>query len=310
MPPRIHVGTGGWHYFFVPYGDKLSLYSKIFDFVEINSTFYRRIPLDIVSRWREKVSENFLFSVRTHKIVTHKYLLKPVDEVRHAMDYIYQVADTLKTKLIVLETPPSLHVNKDLIRVFVEKVCHEDYYYIFEFRGGASNYAIEYMSKKDNLVYSVDISRADPPYYNPDIMYSRIFGRGEDNKYQFTKKELRHIHRKAVNTPVKEVILSFHGVRMYADAGKLRFYLLYKDFPANKPPYGLEAVKRELEKDMKFPAAKDEIIRHEGWKVIPLNEKEDVHMGNILSWLPPGIYKNADEVVEALKKTGLFTNKE
>ena len=50
------VGTGGWSYFNA--GDKLPLraYSEVFDFVEVNYTFYEYPDLRQVEGWRRIVS--------------------------------------------------------------------------------------------------------------------------------------------------------------------------------------------------------------------------------------------------------------
>jgi len=305
MPPQIYIGTGGWQYFITPGRDPLVEYSKIFNFVEVNATFYKKIPLTIAEKWRKKTPPHFIFSLRTPKIVTHDNLLKPNDQTIKAMNYIYQLADILKSDIIVLETPPRLIINKDKLETFLNRINLEDKYLALEVRGHLSKDAIEYIKKIEEIIPVYDISK-EMAIQHKEIDYTRIFGKGEHNIYQFTKKELKTIYTKATNAPVKKILISFHGVRMYTDAGKLRFYHLYKEFPKNKPPYGLEAIKTELLRDMNFPATRDEIIKHEGWKVIPLNEKDDIHIGDILSWLPPKIYKNPNEVIEELRKTNLF----
>ncbi len=303
--PQLFIGTGGWQYFIIPGRDPLREYSRIFNFVEVNVTFYREVSIDEVANWRRRVPDNFIFSVRAPKIVTHDYMLKPVKPVINAMDYISEVADILNSNVIVLETPSKLAISKKLLKEFVESIDLNDKYLAVEPRGAISKEAIEYMKNKD-MIYISDLSKEEPPYYNSEIGYSRIFGPGKHNRYQFTRKELKRIHRRATNAPVKMILMCFHGIRMYADAGRLRYLDLYGDFPKNKPPYGLDAVREELSRDMKFPATRDEIIQHEGWKVIPLNEKDDIHIGDILSWLPPKIYYSVDEVINELKKLKIF----
>lgn len=302
MGPELFIGTGGWQYFIVPDRDPLKEYSKIFNFVEVNSTFYKNISSDMVRAWRRKVSHDFKFSVRAHRIVTHKYYLKPVKEVVEAMERTMDIADILGCDVIVLETPPRLTVTKERLHNFMSAIDLRDKYIALEIRGNKPKETIHYMEKNDEIIPVYDISREEPPYHHQTIEYARVFGKGRHNIYQLTNKEIERIYRRATNAPVKMVLISFHGVRMYKDAGKLRYYYLYKDFPKNKPPYGLDALKAELARDMKFPASRDEIIRHEGWKVIPLDEKRDIHLGDILSWLPPGTYRDIEQVVATLRK--------
>ena len=66
------VGTGGWAYFKIPKVDSLEAYSKVFNFVEINSTFYQVPKIQRVKSWRKTVPMNFEFSVRCNGLITHE----------------------------------------------------------------------------------------------------------------------------------------------------------------------------------------------------------------------------------------------
>ena len=48
-----------------------------------------------------------------------------------------------------------------------------------------------------NIVHSVDLSKENPSYAS-DVMYSRLFGKGQKNLYQFTDEELVDIDRKVL----------------------------------------------------------------------------------------------------------------
>ncbi len=86
---RIHIGTMGWSYpfwveNFYPKGAKsseyLTEYSKHFDTVEIDSTFYR-IPSKIsFEKWRDQTPVGFLFSAKFPQIITHNKMLKRLRE--------------------------------------------------------------------------------------------------------------------------------------------------------------------------------------------------------------------------------------
>ena len=51
----LHIGAGGWAYFQVPGSDSLTAYSKAFDFVEVNSTFYTTPSI----KWSGRGGEEF-----------------------------------------------------------------------------------------------------------------------------------------------------------------------------------------------------------------------------------------------------------
>jgi uncharacterized protein YecE (DUF72 family) len=74
------IGTGGWAYFKVPGKPSLKAYSEVFNFVEVNYTFYEYPDTRMVEQWRRAVPEDFIFAVRCHQDLTHRIGLKPVDE--------------------------------------------------------------------------------------------------------------------------------------------------------------------------------------------------------------------------------------
>jgi uncharacterized protein YecE (DUF72 family) len=102
---KIHVGTMGWSYDFwvgnlYPLGTSpdqyLSEYSKHFDTVEVDSTFYR-IPYEsTVTNWRDQTPDNFLFSVKFPRVITHLKLLKNCGET---VDIFIKRLSKLENKL-------------------------------------------------------------------------------------------------------------------------------------------------------------------------------------------------------------------
>jgi uncharacterized protein YecE (DUF72 family) len=61
-----------------------------------------------------------------------------------------------------------------------------------------------------DVVARVGLSREEPAY-KTDILYTRLFGKGKYNIYQFTNKELEDINKKATGTEHRKIIVSFHG---------------------------------------------------------------------------------------------------
>jgi uncharacterized protein YecE (DUF72 family) len=79
---QIYIGTSGWSYpqgegtwnrYFYPPGtkNKLEYYSRFFDTVEINSSFYRPPDPAVSAGWVRKTPENFIFSVKLWQKFTH-----------------------------------------------------------------------------------------------------------------------------------------------------------------------------------------------------------------------------------------------
>src|SRR2546425_8683198 len=66
--PNPWLARGGWGYF----AGGLDVYAQAFHFVEVNATFYRRIPDAMARRWRSRAPVDFVFSVKVHREVTHR----------------------------------------------------------------------------------------------------------------------------------------------------------------------------------------------------------------------------------------------
>ncbi|MCZ7394374.1 MAG: DUF72 domain-containing protein [Candidatus Methanoperedens sp.] len=84
---KMHIGTMGWSYDFwignfYPEGSEnlLTEYAKNFSTVEINNTFYRIPSRDTVRNWKEEVPQNFIFSAKFPRKITHIKMLQDCEE--------------------------------------------------------------------------------------------------------------------------------------------------------------------------------------------------------------------------------------
>ena len=109
--PDFLVGTGGWAYFKVPNKPSLKAYSEVFNFVEVNYTFYEYPSTRMVERWRKTVPKDFTFSVRCHQDLTHKIGLKPVDEAYQVFGQMVTYCRILDSPFLVLETLPAMSLT-------------------------------------------------------------------------------------------------------------------------------------------------------------------------------------------------------
>ena len=89
MALEHYIGCSGWSYDgwkgpFYPNEldnkDWLSYYFQIFDFVEIDSTFYRMPSRFMVNNWSKRTPDNFRFAVKFPKVITHDKRLKDVEK--------------------------------------------------------------------------------------------------------------------------------------------------------------------------------------------------------------------------------------
>ncbi|MGB7219081.1 MAG: DUF72 domain-containing protein [Vicinamibacterales bacterium] len=90
MNGAIRIGTSGWHYptgagtwngpFYPkprPKGfDELEWYSRYFDTVEINSTFYGQPRAAVAAAWAERTPPGFLFAAKLYQQFTHPRMFR------------------------------------------------------------------------------------------------------------------------------------------------------------------------------------------------------------------------------------------
>ena len=73
-----------WNGSFYPVGtrssDLLSLYSKAFDIVEVDSSFYRSPSPAAVKLWRERTPSKFRFTVKMPKRISHEAKFQNIDK--------------------------------------------------------------------------------------------------------------------------------------------------------------------------------------------------------------------------------------
>jgi len=303
--PKYLIGAGGWAYFQAPGMHPLVAYSRAFDFVEVNSTFYEIPSLNLVESWRKLVPPNFEFAVRCNKALTHKHKFQPTPEAFEDLEKMTTICTTLKADILHLQTPATFHptkTNVELIRNFLSSTDLKGIRIALEVKGAKQplNPDLIKTMQDCNMIQCVDLSKDEEPACKSDILYSRLFGKGPHNIYQPTDEELRKIDKKASKGDHKTVAVSFHFVRMYKDAARFKIYKQTGKFPKVTKSTGLTSLTEVLREDAKFPSNKQELIRHQGWKLIDLTEDKRVHASHMLEKLPEKTYNNINEVVQTL----------
>ena len=297
----IHIGAGGWAFFKVPGLDPLNAYSKSFDFVEVNSTFYTIPNIEMVRSWRRRVPENFVFSVRGHRDLTHKYFLSPFKESYDLLDHSLRICKELKAEILLIQTPATFNPEERLgeIRDFLSSANFGNIRLAWEIRNEITSHTIDLMNDL-RMIHCTDISR-EMPAVDSSILYSRLFGHGVHNLYQFDDVELMQIDSCIKEKNPKKTYITFHGSKMYKDAARMKIYQKTGIFPGITKKTGLESLQNVLEEDARFPATKDELMAEQSWKVFDRTSTEHVHASTVLNRLPDKKYNNIEEVISALK---------
>lgn len=202
---KISIGTAGFSYqdWIGPFYPKklkksqqLEYFSKFFNLVEINSTFYNLPSEDIVNNWNNRVPESFRFIVKVWQQITHNLEDPNLDS------YIYEFFSSLKllkTKIVgfLLQFPPWFKYSESHFQkldLLFKKIPLE-YRYFIELRDN-SWYEAKILStfiNGDNIVLGTTYMPAVIPYYLPNqfYYYIRLIGDRELNTFNRIQRDQR-----------------------------------------------------------------------------------------------------------------------
>jgi len=304
---QVLIGTGGWTYFNVPARDRLAAYAKHYGFVEVNSTYYQIPPISAAQSWRNRVPEHFEFSVRCSRSIYENGKLRNIDRNKQLLQQMVDICSILRAKTLHVLTPESCVLDKQELagmKRLLGSVDPEIVRIAWEIRRKPdSALPVEVLNviRELQIVHCVDLSK-ELPRVESNAMYSRLFGKGEQNIYQFDDQELKSIDRKASETRLKMSSLSFHGVKMHSDAMRLAVYRKTGRFPKVTRSVGLESLTEILNEDPVYPASREVLILSHGWKVFDLTTDQRVHAAEYLKLLPNQSYGSTRDVVDFLKR--------
>jgi uncharacterized protein YecE (DUF72 family) len=142
--PFIRLGLSGWSNPFpeiYPKGtrpaDRLGYYSRAFQSVEVNSSFYGVPSPSTLESWRRRTPEGFEFSVKASRLITHlKRLASAARETRDFVDRCGILGDKLGP--ILFQLPPNGAFDAERFEEFLSGLPAETagrpVRYAFEFR--------------------------------------------------------------------------------------------------------------------------------------------------------------------------------
>jgi len=114
----------------------LKEYSKHFDTVEVNSTFYHVPSISTINNWEKQTEPNFLFAIKAPKKITHN---KFSNETSDYLDFFLNTVSNLGSKLgpILFQFPPNFKSdNHDLLENF-SSILSKKFRYAFEIRNNS-----------------------------------------------------------------------------------------------------------------------------------------------------------------------------
>jgi uncharacterized protein YecE (DUF72 family) len=238
----IKVGCCGWGYLNCKqyfgedwkekFKSKLQAYAKLFQLVEINSTFYRIPKLTTAQKWREEVdavNPNFEFTIKCSRMITHEDKFSSKTSI-WAFDQIKEIAKALRAKILLFQTPASFkptEENLKKVKKFFHDIDKEDFILVWEVRWQKdwTSEIVKDLFSELKLNQAVDPFRQDS-FFIKDLFYYRLHGLGKPSmyRYKFSDEELKKLAKK-VKELKNDSYIFFNNFEMYEDALRLMKFL-------------------------------------------------------------------------------------
>ncbi|NWG38099.1 DUF72 domain-containing protein [Nitrososphaera sp.] len=200
----MFLGTCGWSYqewvgLFYPNNRvaKLPFYAKVFDTVEVDSSFYRMPTKSMVRGWEKAVGPAFKFSLKLPKTITHdKALVGADDELAAFLEVIKPLQDAGKLGCLLVQLGPAFTYDKvEHLESFLE-ILPTDIKFAAEFRHDSWNrkeaWALLKRYKVANTITDSPIEFLAEPIVTAEHAYVRWHGRGKKIwfDYNYSEEEL------------------------------------------------------------------------------------------------------------------------
>lgn len=200
MKGSIHIGTSGWNYdhwrgrFYpagLPVNSWFAHYSRFFDTVEVNNTFYRLPPAKTFTAWNEQAPNGFIYAVKANRFITHmKKLRSPGKPLSLFLRRARRLGEHLGP--VLYQLPP--HWKPDLQRLV--RFCRRlppDLTHVIEFRERAWLQAATYEALAE---YGVCLCIHDMLDHHPrrvtgKAAYIRFHGAGLKYGGNYSRSQLR-----------------------------------------------------------------------------------------------------------------------
>ncbi len=178
--PKLYVGTAGWSYEdwvgnFYPFSQSkefswLKYYSRFFNAVEVNSSYYSYLSPRIVEGWLRQLgeTEDFLFTVKLHMDFTHRrnYNDEKISAVKQSLNLLKK---SERLGGLLLQFPYSFVCNDasiDYLRSLIE--AFEEYDKFVEVR---------HRSWRGKRAKTITICSIDQPPIGETVKFEPVVGR-------------------------------------------------------------------------------------------------------------------------------------
>lgn len=195
------LGTCGWSYqewvgLFYPNNRvaKLPFYAKVFDTVEVDSSFYKMPTRSMVKGWEKATGQSFRFSLKLPKTITHgKGLIGVEDELEAFLGVIKPLQDADKLGCVLIQLGPNFTFDRVARLESFLAALPEDIRFAVEFRHDSWNRDDTWdLLKRYNVANTITDSPIEflaNPVITADHAYVRWHGRGKKIWYNYNYSE-------------------------------------------------------------------------------------------------------------------------
>lgn len=234
MKKRIFIGCSGYYYsdwkkkFYhdAPAPRWLSEYSKVFNSVELNGTFYKVPSIANLKKQAAQTPDDFKFSVKANRYVTH--ILKLKNSRKESIEFEAVLLKGLEDKLekILFQLPPGFHYSEENLETIRKNIPDSDLNAI-EFRHISwwNEIVFRFFKSHKYVFCNVDFPGLQPEFINTgEIFYLRLHGVPELFKSAYDTRRLNKISENIPGTCKSYCIYfnnTFYG-RAYKNALELK----------------------------------------------------------------------------------------
>ena len=177
----------------LPKNHWLEYYSKHFSSVELNVTFYRLPERETFTKWYVSTPDNFLFSIKGSRFITH---VKKLKDCLEPIEAFFSRALLLKEKLgvVLWQLPPNFNFEIERFKEFLEALKPYCVRNTFEFRNKAwINKKVATLLEKENASFCI----ADHPEFlntpplTADFIYIRRHGKSGSHSTSYSPESLK-----------------------------------------------------------------------------------------------------------------------
>ncbi len=191
----------------------LAYYSRFFNTVEINSTFYNFPKRNTLRRFYRETPEGFRFSVKVNRLITHMKKFRETD--KFIKDFYDIVSEALEEKLacILFQLPPSYRYTEENLGRILSSL-DKGFKNVVEFRHGSWwNEEVYERFRREGVIFCSVSSPKLPEdlVKTSETVYIRFHGKDGWYRYNYPEDELRRWAERIKNSKAEEVYAYFNN---------------------------------------------------------------------------------------------------